>query len=200
MTRAVPVSLDEPWCASGKASKHETTYIYPRRAIVASARALKKNGSRIGGTGCQGLRNKSGTTPRPEIAGHEWAGTGRTIVTTVPRIRSRAKLLRSAPCSGGRRTRTQNPVINEAVAITIWRTSRRERQPRRRCHGKYGVSVRGKREGGRGDEKREEREVQHAENINAASLIVSQDSRVSRCSTLSSIPLRNVPATRFAIV
>lgn len=100
---------------------------------------------------------------------------------------------------GGRRTRTQNPVINEAVAITIWRTSRRERQLRRRCHGKYGV--REKRRGARErDEKREEREMQHAENINAASLIVSQDSRVSRRPTLSSIPLRNVPPSRFAIV
>lgn len=84
-----------------------------------------------------------------------------------------------------------SPVINGAVPIAIWRT--------RAAAGESsvvvvenGVSKReGKRERGR--------EVRHAGNINAASLIVSEDSRASRLPMPSSILLRDVPRSRFAI-
>jgi len=54
-----------------------------------------------------------------------------TIVTTVPRVCACKSYVRCGRGRGERRARTQDPVINEAVAIAIWRTSRRRLELRR---------------------------------------------------------------------
>lgn len=185
MTRAVPVGLDEPPAKLLSTKPH----------IYRGARELRKNDSNRGKEVSR-VKESPARHRGPEIAGHDWAVNGERS-SRLSRGHPRVQILRSARRRTSARGR-RNPVINEAGAITIWRTSRRERKlrrrRRRRCHGKYGVSER------EGEEKREEEEG--AENINAAFLIVSQDPCVSRRRrpTLPSILLRNVPASRYAIV